>query len=464
MASAELVIAIVSLVIAVIAFWIATAQALQHGWGLPRRTFEPSELRFVVTYATPVLFVAPPANTRGPLSDKAVHKLEGTQESRSNTLTIVRASKVIEKKPSVFHRVGPTNDALASWVTLLHVLQDNEKHGRRWDADMRMKTPAGLTNHGPEYTMCVQIQKLDRNWDFIPDSITKPYATTSLVRVAEIAVIQGMSWRIFEPDTGDLSAESENITCSGFLVPRAGIVVIFTVTGKITQVANPSQRTIPDIRAKQLIFGSVLSIFDTKSRSGLDIPLLNFGDEQALRETLNGFAFSKEESDSYLAYEPRSRAINFEVISMMGQVFRIRGSSFKMLPNPNTGPWVDTFDACDLVQQFQRSLLIAKLEDQCTPALHIQALWTELLAPVWKKREEDIDIVMRDAVHDAIDECDKFLHIDDEISRVVVGIHMQCLQEQLEGNSRSSLDDLRRETTAGMLDVYKQRLEHSMSN
>ena len=32
--------------------------------------------------------------------------------------------------------------------------------------------------------------------------------------------------------------------------------------------------------------------------------------------------------------------VNFEIIGMLGKVFRIRGSSFRMLPNPTSDPMV----------------------------------------------------------------------------------------------------------------------------
>ena len=101
------ILAITSLLISVIAFFIAVAQALQQyvstaegyrkcarsvtgPWSNYRhRIFEWREFRFSVEFQTPVMFVAPPANKRGPVADQPVYNVDGSEESFKNTRTLV---------------------------------------------------------------------------------------------------------------------------------------------------------------------------------------------------------------------------------------------------------------------------------------------------------------------------------------------------------------------------------------
>jgi hypothetical protein len=72
--------------------------------------------------------------------------------------------------------VHTADDERASWVNLLSILQREEADSRKWDEDMRNKTPPRTPVRAvkpPDYTLVVGLQRKTRSWDFMPGSITK---------------------------------------------------------------------------------------------------------------------------------------------------------------------------------------------------------------------------------------------------------------------------------------------------
>ncbi|EME44745.1 hypothetical protein DOTSEDRAFT_72261 [Dothistroma septosporum NZE10] len=485
MSSAD-ILGYVSLVIAIIAFFLSVAQAFQQyistaegyrkcaqsvmgPWVKHRRRhFVLEELRFAVAFKTPVFFVATPSNNRGPVEGTKIHNVEGTDKSKELTLSWnpVNAPKEKDGTGSFFTRVHTTDDERASWVTLLAMLQKNEADTRQWDKERRECAPprdGKKPFKAPEYSMCVQLQGRDRNWDFMPEAVLRPYATSALCHIAEMAVMLGMSWVVFNPAEGNLRAEGNGFALTSSTVQSLGIVVSFIRTGPNFTDAYKPNRVIPNGAVKEIIFGTVPSIFDAKDERGKTTAFrLNFGDERSIRKTLKYLHCKQHRVQEFLKASEHIRSINFEIIAMLGQVFRLRGSNFKMLPNPTYhGPWVDTFNCCALMREFQKhvasigSFSGPRIPSNSPHLTFIRNEWNTHLSPIWLDEEDAIDITMREAVHTTIEKVDIFLTKTCGEAAVipVLTAHMSTILDLLLV-PESSLNTLESDEEEQLMNVY----------
>ncbi|KAK4610389.1 hypothetical protein CLAFUW4_13541 [Fulvia fulva] len=490
MADSATILGYVSLVIAIIAFFLSVIQAFQQyistaegyrkcaesvmgPWVKHRRRhFVLEELRFAVAFKTPVLFVAKPTNDRGPVPGAVIRNVEGTDKSKELTLSWNPVNTTKEKDDSgsgsFFTRVHTTNDERASWVTLLAMLQKNEADTRLWDKETRESAPprGGLKPvKPPEYSMCVQLQGRDRNWDFMPESVLRPYATSALTHIAEMAMMLGLSWVVFDPAEGNLRAEGNGFALTSSTVQSLGIVISFVQTGPNFTAAYKPNRVIPNAAVKDIMFGTVPSIFDVppSSSSSSQAPTwtyrLTLGDERSIRKTLKYVHCKSQTVTRFLqtsSDQTLGRSINFDLIAMLGRTFRLRGSNFKKLPNPTYhGAWIDTFNACALMREFQ-SQLIALPGPPSPQVLYIETVWLEKLEPVWADEESEIDITMREAAHDVIEQCDRFLtgkECGETAVIPVVTAHITTLLDQLLPTD-SALSQLEADDEAQLMSLY----------
>jgi hypothetical protein len=151
-----------------------------------KRKLRSREFRFEVVFETPVLFLSPPSNQRGPIEGRPINYITGTEDSykKAKVLRPIAQKKVDEQ---AIARVHTADDERASWVNLLSILQRAEEDSRNWDMNpegnhTRHQTPnyslvSGLQGSQPiktpDYTLVVGVQGKIRSWDFMPASITK---------------------------------------------------------------------------------------------------------------------------------------------------------------------------------------------------------------------------------------------------------------------------------------------------
>ncbi|KAK4496240.1 hypothetical protein PRZ48_012220 [Zasmidium cellare] len=483
---------IVSLIVAIIAFIVSIGQALQQyistaegyrkcaesvvgPWVKYRkRIFNASELRFAVNFKTPVFFVARPSNDRGPIAGKPIN-VDGTDISRADTLTWTpKNDKALDptKEPSrLNYRLSTADDERATWVTLLAQLQKSEQDSRKWDEEQRLRAPPKQSQSAvPDYSMIVQLQGRNRNWDFMPESVLRPYATSTTSHIAEMCVMLGLSWVTFDVDNANLQASGNGFALSSSIVQGFGIVVSFHVVGRSEFGRN---RIIPSYDIKDILFGTVPIIFRDPSIRGEEADTrktLNFGDDTGIRRTMKYLKLRQTSIRKYSQVEKNIRSADFDLIAMLGDVFRLRGSNFRMLPNPTRTPWIDTFSACSLMTEFQEN--VRKFEDQGYPTAQtnfIRGKWKENLADVWKTNERDIDIEMREAVHDVIDSCTKYLVGECGEGAVisVVNAHVTVILDELD-NPDSVLSTLESDSEEALMEHYfdkirKEVMEHISS-
>lgn len=144
---------------------------------------------------------------------------------------------------------------------------------------------------------------------------------------------------------------------------------------------------------------------------------------------------------------------------MVGKTIRIRGSNLKVLPNPTRGPWHDSFSCTSLMKHFIRN--INHIDQGSHPShqvVFIRTSWKNLLEPVWRHQESEIDIDMREATHDVLNSCDEYLKSEDcgeAVIAPIVGAHVAIVLEELVDQD-SLLSTLDSDQEGALMDHYFQ--------
>jgi hypothetical protein len=112
--------------------------------------------------------------------------------------------------------------------------------------------------------------------------------------------------------------------------------------------------------------------------------------------------------------------VAFEIIGMLGKVFRIRGSNFIMLPNPTSDSWLKKIGAkaswkiTKLMEIFQTKLQ-ELIENEGINSLEKGNKITDI-AMQWRRiaelnctDEANLSLEVREAIHDAIDDITTYL-------------------------------------------------------
>ena len=254
------------------------------------RKLVPREFRFEVVFETPVIFVAPPDNKKGPIAERAIHYVDGSDGSYTNT-RILRPVEQDQADKQAVARVHTADDERASWVTLLSTLQRAEGDSRAWD-----RTHRGITFKPPKYEIAVGLQSKTRSWDFIPSSITKPYATSAICHLVEMMAMLGLYWKVFDQILWNLRAEGNGFILTSTSVHGLGVMVVFAVTRTSSFKEN---RVIPCEEAvKELAFGTVPNIFESeeylnRQHDAQSLELV-FGEEKNVTATLESLGCTSE--------------------------------------------------------------------------------------------------------------------------------------------------------------------------
>jgi hypothetical protein len=130
---------------------------------------------------------------------------------------------------------------------------------------------------------------------------------------------------------------------------------------------------------------------------------------------------------------------------MLGKAFRIRGSNFRMLPNPTTDSWTKmTFPKASwkmtrLMEVFQDKLteLITSdgLQDD-HPVVEISNTWSSIAPLLSDKDENKLPLHVCEAIHDALDQRTYFLlQISQEQILSVIVAHLSKVMAVLEDQS-----------------------------
>jgi hypothetical protein len=250
------------------------------------RRFRGRELRFEVVFETPVIFLAPPSNDKGPIYGRKIHNLDGSDASYKESNTLKPDKERMQK-------ITTADDERASWVTLLAALQKSEADSREWESKLRT-SPRGTKYEDPEYTICYSIQKKTRSYDFMPPAVTKPYATTTISHLVEMTGMLGIYWKAFDIVKGNVRAEGNGYIVTSTLVNGLGVLTTFSITGSSSFT---EKRVIPFHEVKELVFGFVPSI--------LGVPL-ELGNLDRVKRTLTTLKCGDKVISLYVAKKDRA--------------------------------------------------------------------------------------------------------------------------------------------------------------
>ncbi|KAE9369006.1 hypothetical protein N431DRAFT_494314 [Stipitochalara longipes BDJ] len=416
------------------------------------RKFKLQEFRYEVVYETPIFFTSHPANSRGPIQGREIHYVDGSEHSYKNTRVLGPiADRKLEAERNA--RTDTADDERASWLTLLSVLQLEEVRSRQWDWDYRNETPPRSYTpaiQAPDYPLAVGIQSKTSSWDFVPASINKPYATTAVCHLIEMMGMVGVYWKLFDAITWNLRAEGNGLFLISRMAPDLGIYVIFGISGKMRFEEN---RVIPTMALKELCFGIVPNIFEDgfyldRNRDAKSL-VLNFGGHDSVLTTLESLGCHSNTLKQWKRGHSHIFSVSFEIIGMLSQVFRIRGSNFRMIPNPTQDPWLKcpgskmSWKMARLLEMFRHKTIELVEKEEVLFEENVRIIRQIAELEQWTSDERGLSTEIREAIHDEIDVISQYLlRISQREVLSVVSAHISKVTAALDdpGSPLNSLD------------------------
>lgn len=332
-------LSLVALIISIIALIGAIMQLLQQyfssaegfsncgeqvmgQWALYRaRKFRWTELRFEVQFEAPVMFLCPPDNIRGPVPNQPLRFVKGTEQSEDETRTPSSEAEKRKKdsqRPSKQAReyVHTADNERANWFILLQALHSMERNSMDWQQKKLMKDKASLgpkaSMHLPEevaswdkHSVVVALQPKRKSWDTMPSDVKKPYATTTICHIIEMAAMLGLHWRDFDRSNHKYNAEGNGYLLTGRYVEDLGIMFAFQ---KYAANKFDSQRVIPNELIKLLAFGEVMTIYQPSPE---DTGKAEYDDDDPKSSGRLHFGSTTELVDSLTYYGCNSKTTNY---------------------------------------------------------------------------------------------------------------------------------------------------------
>ncbi|TGO66757.1 hypothetical protein BELL_0935g00030 [Botrytis elliptica] len=386
------------------------------------RRFNVKEFRFEVVFDTPIISIASLINKQDPIINKGMFYIDGTLKSYRDTQVLERDPEH-KKQMETIQRTHTADDERSSWIILLSSLQSRELQFRALDEEVRLKNPRmnGMIK-GPEYELAVGVQVKTRCWNFVPGSVIRPYATTTISYIIEMMALMGIYWRVFDQSQWMLRAEGNGSIITSEVVRNLGVMITFTIVGKSNFGRDA---VIPSNHTKELCFGSVPNIFedgeDLAKDSVSQSLFLNFGSQDNVELTLESLGCIPEFIERYKKNHKHLFPVSFEIIGMLGKVLRLRKSALRMIPNPTQDYWLKKVGAkpswriTKLMTGFQKKLTeLSELEGYSDMHLDKHVIFS--IIEKWQDIESlgyideyNLGIEVQEKIHDALDETTEFL-------------------------------------------------------
>ncbi|CAN8098309.1 unnamed protein product [Discula destructiva] len=439
-------------------------------WALYRaRKFRWTELRFEVQFETPVMFVCPPSNTRGPVRGQQLLFVQGTEKSEVETRTPsfeAEKEKMLKQRESKItsETVHTADNERANWFILLQALHAMERNSMDWQRKklMKDKVESGPKEsvHLPdeiapweEHSVVVALQRKRKSWDTMPAEIRKPYATTTICHMIEMAAMLGLHWREFDRSNHKYHAEGNGYLLTGQNVEDLGIMFRFQI-----YAANKfqSQRVIPNDLIKLLAFGDVMTIYkpeaEEKSKADYDDDdpkssgKLHFGSTTELVETLTYYGCNSK-TTNYFHDEKMKHGhlfpIVFEILGMVGQSVYLPNTYYRFIPNPTAFSWNrKNFSLRKLILEFSHNM---QHDTTLSGSYHIVDQlreWAENIGrhlDGWADKN-DFSMALLTCLHQTIEKCDGYLTSTESMKRMVllvVRLHVQEVMKLLNETTHS---------------------------
>ncbi|KAI1101136.1 hypothetical protein F4804DRAFT_22315 [Jackrogersella minutella] len=314
---------------------------------LTRRRWRWLELRFEIIFESPILFVAPAFNLRGPVPGRDIWYMDGSDKSYEDTLTPPHVDLgLLPRTTAVQHGVNVE----ATWVLLLRTLQSMERESGKWQDIIRNTEGCEKPSPFTTRTLAVAVQAQTLSWDFVPN-FKKPFATTTMCHIVEMAAMLGIHWTMWDPKVDRYRAEGNGCMLLGSFNADQGIVFQLVRHDK-TEFRE--HRLIPHNSIKRFCFGFCPTLYfedkhefvSEKGRSSgpMDpvLPLLKLGSRQEIVETLMDIGCPMQVAEYFLIEDARVShlfPVIFDVMGMLGRTISVEGYCYRMLPNPTVFRW-----------------------------------------------------------------------------------------------------------------------------
>jgi len=422
-----------------------------------KRKFRPTELRFEVRFETPVIFVCAASNKKGPIKNRPIYFVSGTPESFLQTRAMLAKDEEAERQENTVHTA---DNERASWVVLLSHLQKMEEESRDWQQKhYALNPPQNFSFVGFEqHTLAVALQAKERSWDTMPAGVKKPYATTTMCHLLEIAAMMGIYWKEFDRSRERYRAEGNGYILTGVNVAELGVMFTLQVTGKSKFEEN---RVIPVDEVKELCCGFVSTIFrESKDERRIEFPnedindmgFLQLGSLDEIAETMVQIQCNTDTANYFRSHDAKHRhlfPVPFELLGMLGKTLHIRDSAFRMLPNPTPYHWdKNFFNLRRLVKEYSKRIADTELDlpsnDQIDKLADDARLVVSALDTDKKSKTPGYSIPLLNKLHSVLNECDIFLRNSDrDLVRMVLREHFQEVMRLIneKGSAQGSAQD-----------------------
>ncbi|KAG7285686.1 hypothetical protein NEMBOFW57_007979 [Staphylotrichum longicolle] len=421
-----------------------------------KRRFRATELRFEVQFETPVIFVCPANNDKGPIKDKDIHYVDGTSESLKKTRALLRQEEQEAQRQTLQDSgVHTADNERASWVMLLSELQSMERESQEWQQEQYKRGPPQSFKplDFQSRTLAVALQAKKRSWDTMPSSVKKPYATTAMCHLLEIAAMMGIYWKEFDRSRDRYRAEGNGYILTGTNMPDLGVMFTLQICGKSKFQEN---RVIPVDEVKELCCGFVSTLFqeDAKDRRRIfpnedpkDLTLLRLASMDEIAETMVLIECNTDTANYFRSSNTKHGhlfPIPFELLGMLGKTLHIRDTSFRMLPNPTPYHWdKNFFNLRKLVKEYWKKISDTDADLPPTPQISQLAREVENLVAILELDKESAtpgySMMLLNTLHDVIDMCDDFLRRSNrDLIQMVLREHFQEVLKLI--NDKSGAD------------------------
>lgn len=253
--------AIVAIVIALIAFFVTTAQLIQAlfgtaegyrrcqssvigGWARKtRRKWRWSEFRYETIFTTPDIHLA---FMDQPYPVRIGAFIEGNTASRQDTYSsVLPLSRIISGGYDVY---SGTEDDLVSWLSLLNMLHDLQH------SYSIMTTGGNAQKFGLKTSQtlagrmtCPAVTFRTRSWDFMPPDIVRPFATSNVGAIIALAHRLGMRWKEIRPDDGVMRAEGSGQSITSTSVRGFGLLLQYTFDRGVLEQRERNSDSLPSL-------------------------------------------------------------------------------------------------------------------------------------------------------------------------------------------------------------------------
>lgn len=250
-----------------------------------RRNFRLRGMHSEMLCDVPVIFVTRPDYPgQGPVRDKPVIFLDGTEGSRQRSWTempksmydinlngddlaaLERKLERKDKEEAKKNRRGLTQSK-ATWLTLLETIQRMESESfefasRHTSANLKPSEFEGY--YQSSRTLTVVIQKKTVNWNSMPTEIRRGYGITTWCHFVEVLAMLGIYWTVLDVPHNTHHAQGNGFVVTSHFVPGLGNLFSF-LRSKASRFEE--RRVVPTEHVRELAFGLVSTTLNTTPRS-----------------------------------------------------------------------------------------------------------------------------------------------------------------------------------------------------